>query len=387
MNKTTIQWTDTTWQVTRGCERISPGCGGKVGEGGCYAEKIAGRFSKPNLPFYGFAEMTPNGARWTRKVSPLPANLDEPLRMRAGRKVFVNSMSDLFHKDVPFEFIAAVFGVQAAARRHTFQVLTKRAARMKEWFDWVATQHGGALHFCLLKADEHTGGRASQMWMPPKEWDASTWPLPNVWLGVSAEDQQRLDERAPLLLECPAALRFISAEPLLGSLNFGRHFGLEPGKKWERCLCAEIDESDRPCIVCDGKAGLREARISWVIFGGESGGGARRSYVDNIRHGVQQCRDAGVSPFVKQLGAFVVDRNDACFEGETDGMFDDIPAWPTGVPSDDNPKLLRAIRVDHDINRFREEFQGADCRIRLYDDHGGDIREWPADLRVQEFPT
>ena len=187
---------------------------------GCYAETIAARFSDPGLWGHGFAKRTKTGARWTRKVSTLPEKLAEPLRIRKPQRIFVNSTSDLFHEDVPFEFIAAVAGVMAACPQHIFLSLTKRAERMLEFFEWLSLQKdrvsGWPSHTDLV-ANYATTATGREIKAASIEW-----PLPNWQLGVSAEDQQRWDERVPKLLECPAAFRFVSAEPLLsGILAYG----------------------------------------------------------------------------------------------------------------------------------------------------------------------
>jgi protein gp37 len=173
-------------------------------------------------------------------------------------------------------------------------------------------------------------------------------PWKNVWLGTTVEDQKRANERIPILGQIPAGVRFLSCEPLLERLS------------------------------------LSLKGIHWVIVGGESGAGARRLDVEWARTIVHRCKEDGVAVFVKQLGAFVVDRNDAGFEAENEvfaegqdaGRPVNPSAWPT--PSD----------VEHDIDGYREEYQGAPVRIRLRDSrHGGDPSEWPDDLRVRKFPA
>jgi protein gp37 len=222
-----IQWTDRTWNPVRGCSRVSAGCER------CYAERLAYRFNGPAQPYEGLTRMTRYGPVWTGKLRLVPEVLQEPLRWRKPCRVFVNSMSDLFHEAVPQEFIDRVFSVMAEARLHIFQILTKRPGRMLE----IARRHA---------------------------------PLSNVWLGVSVENQAMADERIPLLLDTPAAVRFLSVEPLLGPVNIFRRNGCVP--------------------------------IGWVIVGGESGPGARPCDVEWIRDLVCQCRGADVPAFVKQLG-------------------------------------------------------------------------------------
>jgi protein gp37 len=342
-----IEWTDATWNPVRGCSKISAGCKN------CYAERFAERFrGVKGHPFeQGF------------DVRLVPEALDLPLRWRKPRSVFVNSMSDLFHEDVPDELIAAVFGVMAAAPRHSFQVLTKRADRLPRWFAWLEEMAGRCkavfsedplewrrahiLRAAGLRQGVHHEASAGDM-------EARGWPLPNVWLGVSVEDQRAADERIPHLLATPAAVRFLSCEPLLGPVNLGDAL--------TRVCCRRPDLA--PATGCDGP-GCMGTRIDWVIVGGESGPGARPCDVAWIRSLVAQCRAANVAAFVKQLGAYVEDRNDAGFEGER-------PAeWPMDTATED-------LDDGH--------YQGAPVRIHLRDRKGGDPAEWPEDLRVRELP-
>lgn len=257
-DKTGIQWTDATWNPVRGCTRVSTGCGGPNHEGGCYAEKIAARFSGPGQPYEGFAERTRHGGRWTGRVALIPDKLTEPLTWRKPRRIFVNSMSDLFHEALPDEAIDQVFAIMALARQHQFQILTKRPDRARQY---------------LLAED-----RCDSIGMAQRGFDATAtcyerldqdalWPLHNVWLGTSVEDQETADERIPHLRATPAAVRFLSCEPLLGPLR----------------------------IDLDG--------IDWVIIGGESGPNARPCDLAWIRSLRDQCRAADVPLFVKQLSS------------------------------------------------------------------------------------
>ncbi len=297
---TPIEWTDETWNPVRGCSRVSEGCRN------CYAERQAARFSGQRKvgddheggpiyadgPFSGFVSEVNGHASWTGKVELIESKLQEPLGWKRPRRIFVNSMSDLFHEALPDEAIARVFHVMHQARQHTFQVLTKRAPRMNS--------------FCgswLMHSGFSPGG---------------PWPLPNVWLGVSVEDQRTADERIPLLLETPAAVRFVSYEPALGPVSFHAFVGSHPAL-------------DRP-------------GLDWIIVGGESGPGARPFDIGWARNTIAQCKAAGVACFVKQLGAHPYIERDA------EGAF---------CP---------------------------DYEYRLADKKGGDWTEWPADLRLREFP-
>lgn len=299
----TIEWTDATWNPVRGCTRVSAGCGGPNRQGGCYAEQIAARFSGPGQPFEGFAERGPHGGRWTGKMALVDEALTLPLRWKKPRRIFVNSMSDLFHENLPDEAIDKVFAVMALAPRHTFQVLTKRAKRMREYFGGPSgtTSPTGfrcpRLNHILNVADrlsrhDHPAafndlyGRARQIVM--------NGFLPNVWLGVSTEDQATADERIPHLLATPAAKRFISAEPLLGAISFR-------WTKWDDWE-SPIKGVERQGIT-DELDGLR--MLDWVIAGGESGPRARTAHPDWFRALRDQCAAAGVPFFVKQWGEWL----------------------------------------------------------------------------------
>jgi protein gp37 len=195
-DKTGIEWTDATWNPVTGCTKVSPGCDN------CYAETFAERWR--GIPGHHFE----NGF----DVQLRPDKLDQPLKWKKPRKIFVNSMSDLFHQDVPDEYIARVFAVMALTPQHTYQLLTKRHGRMRSllsrsgFFDEVReTAHHD--HYMDL----------NEKWFD--RLDRRDWPLSNVWLGVSVEDQKRADLRIPALIETPAAVRFLSCEPLLGPVD------------------------------------------------------------------------------------------------------------------------------------------------------------------------
>lgn len=244
---TSIEWTEKTWNPVRGCTKISPGCKN------CYAETFAERWR--GIPGHAYEQGF--------DLRLVPEALDVPLRRRKPTMYFVNSMSDLFHEDVPLDFIAAVFGVMAACPQHTFQVLTKRPERAREFFLWLDEQDGTPGWACYHKAIEIGVD-------PGQACGASTW-RDHVWLGVSVEDQRRAMERVPALLQIPAAVRFLSCEPLLGPVELG--------------------------------TSLLEGGVRWVIVGGESGGGARECATTWVRDLVEECQRWGVPVFVKQLGA------------------------------------------------------------------------------------
>lgn len=254
-DKSKIDWTDATWNPVVGCSHASPGCDH------CYAERLAGRLEAMGQARYmGLTR----DRRWTGEVRCVPEALDQPLHWRAPRAVFVCSMGDLFHEAVPFEFIAAVFGVMAATPHHTYQVLTKRPERMREFFSWIRL-HG--------PKDSPVGWTWQTQIQSPRTTGHAPWPLPHVWLGTTVEDQRRADERVPHLLECPAAVRFVSVEPMLGAIELTDH--------------------------------LRGCHLDWVICGGETGPGARPMHPDWARGLRDQCSAAGVPFYFKQWGAWL----------------------------------------------------------------------------------
>jgi protein gp37 len=300
-DKSSIEWTDASWNPTTGCDRVSPGCAN------CYALTLSprlkamalalGKHVEPTDPYMRDGDPKTSGPGFGLMLH--ENRLDMPLRWQRPRRIFVNSMSDLFHPEVPDEFIDKVFAVMALARQHTFQVLTKRPERMREYMneswgdgrtepmhtrvDVVWTDIAGiAQHEGLLpKPPSSMVDRGGVTW---EKYDAAvadlaervTWPLPNVWLGTSVENarwRSRVDE----LRHVPAAVRFLSCEPLLGPLV--RH----------------DDGRDMPTP-------LDLTGIDWVIIGGESGPGARPMSEAWVRDIVEECRRQGVAPFVKQLG-------------------------------------------------------------------------------------
>lgn len=280
---TKIEWTDATWNPVRGCSRVSPGCDN------CYAIGIAHRYqwgegltrirkmtSAERAADKGNRTVKPD---WSGRLHLLNDKLAEPLRWRKPRKVFVCSGADLFHHDVPFEFIAAVFGVMAACPQHTFQVLTKRPDRMLEFFEWVRSEDDCAHDVILPHAADRIDSR---LWAKALvntgldqsfcEWEH--WPLPNVWLGVSAEDEPHWDKRVPVLMQCPAAVRYVSAEPLIGRIS--------------------VDLDDIGYRDQEGRM------LDWLIAGAESGPGARPMDEDWVRKLRDDCQREGAKFFYKQ---------------------------------------------------------------------------------------
>lgn len=272
-----IEWTDHTWNPLTGCSVCSPGCRR------CYAMRLAGTRLKHHPSREGLTIDTPAGPVWNGKVRYNEQWLDEPLRIRKPSAFFVCAHSDLFHKSVPNWQIDSIIAIMALARHHTFQVLTKRSDRMKAYF-W----DGGAGGWC-----ERVLAWVEKL-KPSDDWNGSVWQarhdlsnsgfLPNVWLGVSAEDQKRLDERVPHLLATPAAKRYVSIEPMVGPITFEGRFIEHPNP-----------------MVC----------INWleeldgIIVGGESGHDARPLHPEwayLLRDQAEAC-EAGF--MFKQWGSWV----------------------------------------------------------------------------------
>jgi protein gp37 len=267
-----IQWTEATWNPVTGCSKVSPGCDR------CYAETFAERWCGiPGHPYeQGF------------DLKLWPERLDVPRHWRKPRLIFVNSMSDLFHARVPYEFVERVWETMATASQHTYQILTKRPDRMQRFVSRLVARFG---------------------------------VLPNVWLGTSIESQEYIG-RAAHLSRTPAAVRFLSCEPLLGPLD----------------LSSMLPGFDCPTCRAAGGGFRREVMhgppaLHWVIVGGESGPGARVMDLEWARGIQRDCREAGVACYVKQLGV----------------------VWAREAKATDRK-------------------------------HGGNPDEWPVDLRVREMP-
>lgn len=328
--QTTIEWTDATWNPIRGCSRVSEGCRN------CYAEKVATRFSGAGQPYEG---LIAKGGQWSGQIKLLPEKLGEPLRWNKPRRVFVNSMSDLFHESTPDDFIDQIFAAMAVCPQHTFQILTKRPQRMlryltqkipskgwpsgtirklpREWFVGGCIK-GHPMHQIAANKSVSWLDRAAQIGVHMQH--GSGWPLSNVWLGVSVEDQATADERIPLLLQTPAAIRWISAEPLLDQIDIKSHLPPEDND--------EVRLLNGHCVD----------PLDWVVVGGESGPGARPFEISWARGIVEQCQSAGTPVFVKQLGS--------------------NPYHGDG-----------ALKLP----------------VKLRDRKGGDPSEWPSDLRLRQM--
>lgn len=292
---TTIEWTEATWNPITGCSVTSPGCTN------CYAMKLAGTRLRNHPSREGLTVDSKAGPVWTGEVRLNDQWLDQPLRWKRPRMIFVCAHGDLFHESVPDEWIDKVFAVAALCPQHTLQILTKRSARMREYV-------GSLRDRCDL-----IGFAAARIW-GGKDPDGvfedvmsivqST--LPNVWLGVSVEDQARARMRIPDLLATPAAVRWLSCEPLLGPVYLTEvsddDTALDP-ECWGDCNCDGLYGFDAGCCR-NGGDGRLTRKINWVVVGGESGPGARPMHPDWARSLRDQCEAAGVPFFFKQWGHF-----------------------------------------------------------------------------------
>lgn len=347
MDKTKIQWTDATWNPLRGCSRVSAGCMN------CYAEKQAARFSYNGVGHHAGSSDTEEKApgqynglirdgKWNGQVRLIEDRLLDPLRWKKPRKIFVNSMSDLFHENIPDEWIDRIFAVMALAPQHTFQVLTKRPERMMEYLQRLCCDE--FYYERLICELENLNLEDRCEWLSEQ-----SVPFANVWLGVSVEDQKSAEERIPLLLQTPAAIRFVSYEPALGPVDFSYHGakGLAVYREAET-VREQVGSGRYPWQIFNrpgrGMVRFGGSQLDWIIVGGESGSGARRFDPAWARSVVRQCKTASVPVFVKQMGSDAQTSHETLAPGED-------PYWT---------KFL---------NR-----------------KGDDPAQWPEDLRVREFP-
>jgi len=337
---THIEWTDETWNAITGCTKVSEGCEH------CYIERtppfrMAGRrFSLP-------------GIGGTTDLKLHPERLVKPLSWRKPRRVFVNSLADLFHHGVPDEYIARVFAVMGMAPRHTFQVLTKRHARMRSLLassafrvavldaaHLIANGEIGTLR--VTSADAADYRRRESAALNGHADSALPWPLANVWAGVSVENQEWADIRIPALLDTPAAVRWLSCEPLLGPVNLIGQGGDMVGAGIYALPDPTEHDGGEPACQNHGMERCHQGCrfVDWTVVGGESGPGARAMNLDWARSLVQQCQAARVPVFVKQLGA----------------------VWASDATWNGSP-------VSHE------------------DKKGGEPGYWPTDLQVREYPA
>ncbi len=280
MAQSSIEWTEATWNPVSGCTRASAGCDF------CYAVTMTRRLAAMGQEKYD-GLINPGKSHFNGVVRMHPASLEQPLRRRRDTVYFVNSMSDLFHPEVDFEFVAAVFGVIAVTPHHKYQVLTKRPERAAAFFRWLDERGSYPVSVCTDLTSQITEGAArveTALFSP-------SWPLSNVWIGTSVEDE-RVVERIDALREVPAQIRFLSCEPLIG----------------------ELDLDDR----LNG--------IHWVIVGGESGPNARPMRTEWAAAIQQACLEAGVAYFFKQTGRVLARKYGL---GDTKGS--DAAKWPDPV--------------------------------------------------------
>jgi len=349
-HETEIEWTHwpgylgACWNMIRGCSRVAvhgsslSGCGDATG-GGCYAERTAARFCGPGLSYEGLVRLTGHGPRWTNVVREIGNRVDEPLRRSKPRVWFVASMSDMFHDDVPDALRDRVVANMILASWHVYVNFTKRAEEQRRYLSDPATP----ARVRAVLAERIDQAIAESWWAPGTRaaaarclsaFDAGElWPPPRAIWGVSCEHQQALDLRAPILAATPAWRRAWSLEPLLGRIRVPQSLG---------------------------------AFVDWVIVGGESGPRSRACIVDDVEliaRDVAALEGERPGMFVKQFGANVRARNDAITD-----------VWPDDTDVEDSP------------DGVREEWQGAEVRVRLRDSHGSDPAEWPAWARVRELP-
>lgn len=348
----TIEWTrgddgspGSTWNIVTGCSVVSPGCAH------CYAMRWAGGRLKHHPSRRGLTIPSKAGPVWTGEVRFNREWLTLPLGWKRPRRIFVAAHGDLFHEAVPDSVLDQVFAVIALAPRHSFQVLTKRAERMRAYLSAPSARDRiETLAFDWLQTN--AGRDAAEAWYDGG--NGPRWPLPTVWLGVSAEDQQRAEERIPHLLATPAAVRFLSAEPLLGPINL-RNLAVRrtnegsPApptyEKWHALGGGRMTSDHKgpwlgrhPC-----------PQLDWVIAGGESGLGARPMHPDWARSLRDQCTTAGVAFFFKQWGEWTPGENVERQRGIVDGAHWFADKWSfsrenladTDGHIDDQPDLYR----------------------------------------------
>jgi len=315
-DKSKIAWTDATWNPVSGCSKVSEGCRN------CYAERDWPRLSKL-VPAYA--------GRNFENVVCHPERLDQPLRWKRPRKIFVNSMSDLFHPDVPEGFIDRVFAIMALCPQHTFQILTKRPERMNRYWRHLEDEE---LDRILTREDMVM---STPEWPPNGFTDGPSPDFSNIWFGVSIENQETADERIPILLKTPVergAKRWVLIEPMIGRIVLEEvPVGMFGPPRWK----------GRPESL---------PRIDWVVLGGESGPNARVMEVEWIRRIKYECENAGVPLFIKQLGA--------AYSDPVDGIAG------AGCKISEEAIYLLKRRLKHRS--------------------GADMEEWPKDLLVREYP-
>jgi protein gp37 len=340
MGKTDIEWTDRSWNPTVGCSKVSQGCKN------CYAMSMSARIAnsafarqkkgkeltdveKAYMAIVKWESTGPEDSdikavpKWNNEIAEIDSRLEEPLNIKKPQRFFVNSMTDLFHPKIENSLIDKIFAVMAAAKEHQFQILTKRPQRMKEYFQ------RDNLHPRIMTELDHIWERTQDDRCTNAANRIATkgFPLPNVWLGTSVENQETAEERIPELLACPAQVRFLSCEPLLGRLDIGYYFS---------------DEALFRARGYNAWIGKEGPGIHQVIVGGESGHGARPMLYEWVTSIKEQCRFWDVPFFFKQWGKYRP-------KGQTKPLNtdDDI--------KEDDVTVLEKFKVDGELRAFHTD--------------------------------
>jgi protein gp37 len=318
-----MNWWEKSWNPVVGCTPVSPGCDN------CYAKALHDQRHKALLAGKDVPDCY---ARPFEAVRCLDERLMMPLRWREPQRVFVNSMSDLFHPAVPFEFLDRVFAVMALSRQHTFMILTKRPERMLEYVSRLWTV--GWKRRLMLALPEHLQAHPSL--------STCRNPINNVWLGVTAENQEQADARIPVLLDTPAAKRFVSVEPMLGPVDLNRIGGDALGPWPALAEVLSIGGYERPAL-------------DWIICGGETGPNARPMHPDWARSLRDQCAAAGAPFFFKQWGEWAKGRADIqrapC-----------VVIYPDGRSCEDT---FEAVRAEADRSGIPHDYESAVIMSRI----------------------
>lgn len=338
---TKIEWAEATANYVNGCSLTSPGCTN------CYAMRLAGTRLK-NVPSRaGLTHDSKAGPVWTGEVRENPKVLEQVLGWKRPRAIFWNAHGDLFHENVPDEWIDKQFAVMALTPQHRHMVLTKRSARMREYFsEYFRNRIDCEIDAIIAERVDPLHRRSDDLRAIAPDLH-ETWPLPNVWLGVSVEDQRRANELIPDLLATPAAIRFISAEPLLGPVDLESAWHGEnalDSECWGECNWCRNGSNFPPLHNCQehrqpesewdkGRSGL-----DWVIVGGESGPGARPMHPDWARGLRDQCEAAGVAFHFKQWGAWLPwePEHGPCWKAQNGQSEDHHALFPVDIDADPN---------------------------------------------------
>lgn len=364
---TKIEWADATINPLVGCSKISPACDH------CYAERMAARMVHNPAVAHRFAGTVDAHGKWTGKINYVTSQMEKALRWRKPQRIFVGSMSDLFHPGVPDEHLDEVFACILASHtlancaNHTFMLLTKRPDRMREYLSagpstlierWAKAGDGWIIldneDVCFSETIESIVSWGPQLDYKPWAYTYQLFPLPNVWLGTTVEDHARADERVPELLDTPGALHFVSCEPLLGPIDLREWIGTHNchlcyGDRFFLGDCDEDESEQTLCPHCGRSGGVGTWNswmgrdydgpgIQWVIAGGETGPSARPSHPDWFRSLRDQCTEAGVPFFFKSWGEWV---EGSCY----DPKFEPIANDPTLTVDDDRLRLVAMSRV------------------------------------------